>query len=250
MQQLPKHLAIIMDGNGRWAQERHLPRIMGHQKGVETVRKVVEECRSVGIPYLTLYAFSSENWGRPAEEVSALMGLLARYLRKELQSLLKQNIRLNVIGEISRLPQNIRKILSDIIEQTKDNNIMTLTLALSYGARDELLRTTKTVVQEVLDGKCGIEDIDEIFFSSRLDTAGLPDPDFLIRTSGEMRISNFLLWQLAYTELYFCNNYWPDFDQDALNKALIEFRQRKRRFGLTAEQMQQDESGQKGGSAH
>ena len=250
MQHLPKHLAIIMDGNGRWAQERHLPRIMGHQRGVESVRKVVEECHSIGIPYLTLYAFSSENWGRPVDEVTALMGLLARYLSKELKTLVKQKIRLNVIGEIDRLPNNIREILSDIVLQTKDNSSMTLTLALSYGSRDEMLRACRTLAQDVLDGTCLPEEIDETRFSNRLDTVGLPDPDFLIRTSGEMRISNFLLWQMAYTELYFCSNYWPDFDQDALNKALIDFRQRKRRFGLTSEQLQQDEFDQQGGSTH
>ncbi len=250
MQHLPKHLAIIMDGNGRWAQERHLPRMVGHQRGVESVRKVVEECRSVGIPFLTLYAFSSENWGRPADEVSALMGLLARYLRKELKSLLAQKICLKVIGEIDRLPENIRDILSDISNQTKGNNAMTLTLALSYGSRDEMLRAFRTLAQGVLDGSVAPDKIDEQLFSAHLDTAGTPDPDFLIRTSGEMRISNFLLWQLAYTELYFCDVYWPDFNKDVLNSALAEFGQRKRRFGLTAEQLQQDIASQKGGSSH
>lgn len=250
MQHLPKHLAIIMDGNGRWAQERHLPRMVGHQKGVESVRRVVEASRSVGIPYLTLYAFSSENWGRPAEEVSALMGLLARYLRKELQSLLSQKIRLKVIGEIDRLPENIREILSDIVAQTQDNNVMTLTLALSYGSRNEMLRVCRSLAQSALDGNVTPDQIDEALFSSNLDTAGMPDPDFLIRTSGEMRISNFLLWQLAYTELYFSNVYWPDFDLDVLNVALAEFGQRKRRFGLTAEQLRQDNADQNGGASH
>ena len=250
MQHLPKHLAIIMDGNGRWAQERHLPRIVGHQKGVESVREVVEECRAKGIPYLTLYAFSSENWGRPAEEVSALMGLLARYLRKELKSLLTQKIRLQVIGEIERLPKNIREILADIILQTQENNAMTLTLALSYGSRDELLRACRALAQEVTAGNITPDAIDEKLFASRLDTAGMPDPDFLIRTSGEMRISNFLLWQIAYTELYFCKVYWPDFDKEVLNSALAEFGQRKRRFGLTTEQLQQDIANEKGGAAH
>ena len=178
------------------------------------------------------------------------MGLLARYLSKELKTLVKQRIRLNVIGEIDRLPNNIREILSDIVMQTKDNSSMTLTLALSYGSRDEMLRACRSLAQDVLDGTCLPEEIDETRFSTRLDTVGLPDPDFLIRTSGEMRISNFLLWQMAYTELYFCSNYWPDFDQDALNKALIDFRQRKRRFGLTSEQLQQDEFDQQGGSTH
>jgi undecaprenyl diphosphate synthase len=237
VQQIPKHLAIIMDGNGRWAQKRHLPRMVGHQKGVETVRMVVEECRTIGIQHLTLYAFSSENWGRPAAEVSALMGLLARYLRKELKLLLAQNIRLNVIGEIKRLPKNIREILSDIIAQTQENSTMTLTLALSYGSRDEIIRACRALAQDVLDGTFTTETIDEKQFSAKLDTAGMPDPDFLIRTSGEMRISNFLLWQLAYTELYFSDVYWPDFDKEVLSAALAEFGQRKRRFGLTAEQL-------------
>ena len=250
MQHLPKHLAIIMDGNGRWAQNRSLPRIMGHQKGAESVRRIVEECRSLGIPYLTLYAFSSENWGRPEDEVSALMGLLARYLRKELASLLSQNIRLNVIGEIGRLPADIRDILTDIVLQTQDNSAMTLTLALSYGSRNELLRACRTLAQEVLDGVCTPDMIDEEMFSSRLDTVGLPDPDFLIRTSGEMRISNFLLWQMAYAELYFCDIYWPDFNETALENALVEFGQRKRRFGLTTEQLKQEESDQHGGSTY
>ncbi len=250
MQHLPKHLAIIMDGNGRWAQERHLPRMVGHQKGVEAVRNVVEECRSAGISYLTLYAFSSENWGRPAEEVSALMGLLARYLRKELKSLLTQKIRLKVIGEIDRLPGNIREILSEVSNQTKDKTSMTLTLALSYGSRDEMLRACRALAQGVSDGTFTSDMIDEQLFSSQLDTVGMPDPDLLIRTSGEMRISNFLLWQMAYTELYFCEVYWPDFTKEVLNVALTEFGQRKRRFGLTAEQLQQDSANQKGGSSH
>lgn len=250
MQHLPNHLAIIMDGNGRWAQERHLPRMVGHQKGVESVRTVVEACHNVGIPYLTLYAFSSENWGRPAEEVSALMGLLARYLRNELQSLLSQKIRLKVIGDVERLPENIRKILSDIVEQTQENCSMTLTLALSYGSRDEILRACRSLVQSALDGNLAADKIDESLFSSSLDTSGLPDPDFLIRTSGEMRISNFLLWQLAYTELYFSDVYWPDFDIETLNVALAEFGQRKRRFGLTPEQLQKDNVDQNGGASH
>jgi len=239
-----------MDGNGRWAQKRHLPRVMGHQKGVESVRSVVEECRSLGIPYLTLYAFSSENWGRPAEEVSSLMGLLSRYLSKELSTLLTQKIRLNVIGEIERLPKNIRDILTEIVTRTQENNTMVLTLALSYGSRNELLRACRTLAQEAIDGACSPKEIDEKLFASRLDTAGMPDPDFLIRTSGEMRISNFLLWQMAYAELYFCPTYWPDFNKEALQTALSEFSQRKRRFGLTAEQLKQNETDHHGGSAH
>ncbi|PLX74588.1 MAG: isoprenyl transferase [Desulfuromonas sp.] len=237
MDHIPQHLAIIMDGNGRWAQKRHLPRIVGHQKGVETVRRVVEECCSLGIKHLTLYAFSSENWGRPADEVAALMGLLAKYLTSELKMLLSNRVRLNVIGETAKLPDNIRQTLEGAVERTRDNDSMTLTLALSYGARDEILRTCQQLAGRVAAGEIAPSDIDEELFSDALDTAGIPDPDLLVRTSGEMRISNFLLWQLAYTELYFSNKFWPDFDRDELHEAIREFGRRQRRFGLTSEQV-------------
>lgn len=242
MEQIPRHLAIIMDGNGRWAQQRHLPRIVGHQKGVEAVRQVVEECCTLGIEHLTLYAFSSENWGRPADEVSALMGLLANYLKSELKTLLSNKIRLNVIGEIRKLPDNIRKTLEETMARTGENASMTLTLALSYGSRDEILRACKSVAVKVKQGDLTPEAVTDELFAGELDTAGIPDPDLLIRTSGEMRISNFLLWQLAYTELYFTEVFWPDFNKDELLKALQKYGSRQRRFGLTPEQMVDDQS--------
>jgi len=247
MEHIPRHLAIIMDGNGRWAQQRHLPRLVGHQKGVEAVRQVVEECCSLGICHLTLYAFSSENWGRPADEVAALMGLLATYLKSELKTLLSNKVRLRVIGESEKLPKNIRKTLDEAVERTSQNDSMTLTLALSYGSRAELLNVCKSLAARVGCGELRSEEIDEELFSAALDTGGVPDPDFLIRTSGEMRISNFLLWQLAYTELYFTDVFWPDFSREELHKALLEFGRRQRRFGLTAEQLlKQDRSGDGG----
>lgn len=237
MDHIPQHLAIIMDGNGRWAQQRHMPRIVGHQKGVDTVRKTVEECCSLGVRHLTLYAFSSENWGRPADEVAALMGLLAKYLTSELKTLLSNRIRLNVIGETGKLPNGIRKTLEKTMEQTCENDSMTLTLALSYGSRDEILRACKAVGHKIENGELKAADVTEEVLAKELDTTGIPDPDLLIRTSGEMRISNFLLWQLAYTELYFTDVFWPDFSTKELHKALTEYSCRQRRFGLTSEQM-------------
>ncbi len=247
MDHIPQHIAIIMDGNGRWAQQRHMPRIVGHQRGVDVVRQVVEECCSLGVRHLTLYAFSSENWGRPADEVAALMGLLAKYLTSELKSLLSNRIRLNVIGEIGKLPDNIRRTLDKTIERTRENDSMTLTLALSYGSRDEILRACRAIASKVEDGSMRSEDIVEDLFTGELDTAGIPDPDLLIRTSGEMRISNFLLWQTAYTELYFTDVFWPDFSRKELQKALEEYGRRQRRFGLTAEQLQKQENSSGGG---
>jgi len=234
---LPRHLAIIMDGNGRWAEQRGLPRIVGHQRGVEVVKSVVEECRSLGIDYLTLYAFSSENWGRPAVEVTALMELLCLYLEGELQAMLGGRIRLRVIGETARLPQPARRILEQTIERTAVNDGMTLTLALSYGSRDEIVRAVRTLAAEAKGGRLVPEEIDESTLAGVLDTAGMPDPDLLIRTSGEMRISNFLLWQMAYTEHYFTDVLWPDFDGEQLHRALEEYAGRQRRFGLTGAQL-------------
>jgi undecaprenyl diphosphate synthase len=235
---VPSHLAIIMDGNGRWAEQRHLPRILGHRKGVEVVQSVVDECLAQGMSYLTLFAFSSENWGRPQDEVEALMGLLGRFLKKELPSLQKRNIRLNAIGEINRLPQKIREILDDIIEDTSGNDALVLTLALSYGARNELVRVAQSLAEKAISGKIAPRDIGETDVAAALDTSGLPDPDLLIRTSGEMRISNFLLWQLAYAELYFTDVLWPDFNAEHLREAIAEYGRRHRRFGLTAAQLQ------------
>lgn len=243
MQHIPRHLAVIMDGNGRWAQQRHLPRIVGHQKGVESVRQIVKSCCELGIEHLTLYAFSSENWGRPEDEVAALMTLLANYLDSELKSMLSNRIRLNVIGEIDRLPGNIVKTLEKTMERTRENDSMTLTLALSYGARDEILQVCRTLAEKAGHGELRPEEIDENMFCNHLDTREIPDPDLLIRTSGEMRISNFLLWQLAYTELYFTDIYWPDFGEKELQAALDEFGRRQRRFGLTAEQIKKTGGG-------
>ncbi|OEU76062.1 MAG: di-trans,poly-cis-decaprenylcistransferase [Desulfuromonadales bacterium C00003107] len=237
---IPQHLAIIMDGNGRWAEQQQLPRIFGHRQGVETVRTVVKECRALGIPHLTLYAFSSENWGRPAAEVAALMELLGLFLAQELETLMAEDIRLRVIGNTSLLPVKVRQVLEDTIQRTAGNHRLVLTLALSYGARDEILRAVQSLATEVQEDKLAVAEIDESRFSAALDTAGLPDPDLLIRTSGEMRISNFLLWQLAYAELYFTEVLWPDFSADELRRALDAFTARQRRFGLTAAQSPSD----------
>ncbi len=228
---LPEHIAIIMDGNGRWAQRRGLPRIAGHQQGVSTVRTVVEECSTLGIRYLTLYAFSSENWSRPDEEVQSLMALLGQYLSSELPMLLKHRIRFRVIGDVSRLPKEIYASLKETIDTTRENTGLTLTLALSYGARDEVLRAVRRLAGDIKNGNLSEDEITEDVFSSYLDTQGTPDPDLLIRTSGEMRISNFLLWQMAYTELYFCSCLWPDFTVEQLKEALDDFESRSRRFG-------------------
>lgn len=235
--QIPTHLAIIMDGNGRWAEQRHLPRILGHRKGVETVQGVVDECLKLGVRYLTLYAFSSENWGRPQDEVEALMGLLGSFLKKELSQLQKQGIRLTAIGELDRLPQPVHEILQDIITKTAGNDRMVLNLALSYGSRNELTRALRSLGREIAEGTLSVEDLTEDAIGNALDTAGLPDPDLVIRTSGEMRVSNFLLWQLAYSELYFTDALWPDFSRELLYKAIEEYSNRQRRFGLTAAQL-------------
>jgi undecaprenyl diphosphate synthase len=238
---IPKHLAIIMDGNGRWAQKHHLPRILGHRKGVERVQDVVDECLALGIRHLTLYAFSSENWGRPRDEVEALMGLLGSYLQRELKRLPMRRIRLRAIGELDRLPEKVRAVLDELITSTSNNNDLVLTLALSYGGRNELVRAARTLAREVTAGRLAPEAIDEECLAGALDTAGFPDPDLLIRTSGETRISNFLLWQAAYAEFVFLDVLWPDFSPAHLRKALVEFSRRERRFGLTASQLGADE---------
>ncbi len=240
--QIPRHLAIIMDGNGRWAEKRRLARIFGHRKGVETVQQIVKECRTLGIAYLTLYAFSSENWRRPEGEVSALMGLLVRYLQSEMETLMSRRIRLRVIGEIGRLPDEVRRILEETVARTEANDEMVLTLALSYGARNELVRAVRSVARAAARGEIDPDAVDEEMLDGALDTAGIPDPDLLIRTSGEMRISNFLLWQLAYTELYFSDVLWPDFGPGELRRALEVFGRRQRRFGLTGAQIEGDDA--------
>lgn len=240
MSTLPRHIAIIMDGNGRWAEARHLPRILGHRRGVETVRKVVEHCRRLGVEVLTLYAFSSENWRRPEDEVGALMGLLGSYLSSELTTMLREGIRLQVIGDTARLPGQVREVLDKTVVKTAGNRDMTLVLALSYGGRDEIVRACRQLVQGAVDGVLQPDRIDADAIAAALDTADLPDPDLLIRTSGEMRISNFLLWQIAYAELYFCETFWPDFNEAELDRALAEYARRQRRFGLTGAQLGQN----------
>jgi len=222
---LPVHIAIIIDGNGRWAKKRNLPRIYGHREGIKTVRKIVEVCSDLGIKILTLYAFSTENWKRPQKEVQGLMRLLNFYLDKEGNKLHKNNIKFIVIGDISKLSENIQQKIKHIIELTKNNTKMILNIALNYGGRQEIIHC----VNEIL--KTNYKNIDEEIFSKFIFTKNLPDPDLLIRTSGELRISNFLLWQIAYTELYFTPILWPDFDKIELYKAIIEYQNRKRRFG-------------------
>jgi undecaprenyl diphosphate synthase len=236
---LPRHLAIIMDGNGRWAEQRLLKRIIGHHRGAETVQMVVEESNNLGIGYLTLFAFSSENWSRPKSEVQALMTLLKKYVRNELRRMLKNNIRFNIIGNRCDLPEEVNQILDDALQQTAANTGMVLTLALSYGGRQEIVRAAAGIARQVANGSLTPEQVTEELFASRLDTNGLPDPDLLIRTSGEMRISNFLLWQLAYTELYFTEINWPDLTVNALHGALADYQSRERRFGKTSAQLSQ-----------
>ncbi|MBP1727847.1 MAG: pyrophosphate synthase [Deltaproteobacteria bacterium] len=240
---LPNHLAIIMDGNGRWAQARMLPRIMGHRKGVQTVRLIVEECTKVGIRFLTLFAFSAENWSRPKTEVRSLMSLLKKYIRLEVPRMMRNNTRFRVIGNRDDLPEDVRIALDDAMAVTAGNSGMTLTLALSYGSRQEILQAAKAVAADIVNGRLLPAELTENSFSDYLYTAALPDPDLLIRTSGEMRISNFMLWQLAYAELYFTEVNWPDFGREELHKALNDYRLRERRFGLTSDQLRSVISG-------
>jgi undecaprenyl diphosphate synthase len=230
---MPRHVAIIMDGNGRWAIRKGLPRIAGHKRGVETVRRVTEECRRIGIDVLTLYAFSDENWGRPKEEVGFLMDLLGTFLKSEIATMKKNDIRFRTIGRIERLPSSARKWIERAMTETAGNTGMVMNLALSYGGRGEILEAIKRL------NAAGVttQQLTDEVFSSHLDTAGLPDPDLIIRTSGEKRISNFLLWQAAYAELYFTDTLWPDFSEKDLHAALIEYQGRQRRFGLTQEQL-------------
>lgn len=234
---IPRHVAIIMDGNGRWAKEHGKPRIFGHRNGVKAVREITEAAAETGIEYLTLYAFSTENWNRPPLEVNALMEMLVSTLRDELSTMNKNNIRLNMIGDITRLPAMTRKALLEGIENTRDNTRMTLTLALNYSARWEITEATRKAVQMASKGLLKPEEIDETTVSSFMSTAGMPDPELLIRTSGEHRISNYLLWQIAYTELYFTDVYWPDFDREEFYKAILDYQTRERRFGKISEQL-------------
>lgn len=230
-ERLPKHVAIIMDGNGRWAEKHAFPRVRGHRKGAESVRTIVTSSRKLGIEYLTLYAFSEENWKRPPHEVNALMKLLGSFLKRELKEMKENGIRLNVIGRTDKLPATTREVLSDTIAQTSHGERMVLTLALSYGGRQEILDAVRSLAQKVKSGILDPGDITEDQFSGSLYTNGMPDPDLLIRTSGEYRISNFLLWQISYSEIYITPTLWPDFGEPEFLKAISEYQLRDRRFG-------------------
>jgi undecaprenyl diphosphate synthase len=236
-EKLPRHIAVIMDGNGRWAQQRSLPRIAGHRAGVEAVRQTVETCRELGVPVLTLYAFSRENWQRPKWEVKALMGLLSHYLRSEIKKLKQNDIALRAIGNLDQLPDKVRELLARAEEQTAVCRAMVLNLALSYSGRSEIIRAVRNLVQDVRQGKVEAEGIDEVLFEKYLYTQGLPDPDLLIRTSGEYRLSDFLIYQLAYAEIYVTKTLWPDFRKKDLVAAISEYQNRERRFGLTGDQI-------------
>ncbi len=236
-QALPRHLAIIMDGNGRWAQARGLPRVAGHEAGAESVREITRACRQAGLEALTLYSFSTENWRRPEDEVKALMGLLGRYLVEERREILENGIRLNAIGQLDRLPIPVRAALKELMHASRHNKGMTLTLALSYGGRAEIVEAARALAKKAAAGRLRPDAIDEDSFAAELGTAGLPDPDLLVRTSGELRLSNFLLWQLAYAEIYVTDVLWPDFRREELEKAFASFRTRERRFGKTSAQV-------------
>jgi len=235
--EIPRHIAIIMDGNGRWAQRRGMPRIAGHREGVESVRDIVEVCGQLGVEYLTLYAFSTENWKRPEEEISLLMRLLVKALRDETDRLHRNNVRLNSIGDIVTLPREVRDELNESIRKTKGNTGLTLILALSYSGRWDLTGAVRTIVRDARAGALAVEDVNEELIGSRLSTKGIPDPDLLVRSSGEFRLSNFLLWQLAYTEMYVTAKFWPSFRRPDLYEAIREYQDRERRFGMVSEQL-------------
>lgn len=236
---IPRHIAIIMDGNGRWAAERGKERSYGHQAGVETVRRITAECTKLGVEYLTLYTFSTENWNRPSQEVAALMGLVLSSLEDEI--FMKNNVRFRVIGDMARLPKEVQAKLEETMEHTANNSAMTMVVALSYSSRWEITDTMRRLAKEVKDGLLRPEDITEESISQRLATVFMPDPDLLIRTGGELRISNYLLWQIAYTELYFCDTYWPDFNEEDLHKAIASYQRRQRRFGKTEAQVESNQ---------
>lgn len=234
---IPTHIAIIMDGNGRWAKQRGTQRIFGHKNAVGAVRSTIEACAELGVKYLTLYAFSTENWNRPKAEVDALMRLLVNTINSETESLVKNNISLKTIGDKNSLPKNVQKKLDEIVEYTSKCNGLTVVLALSYSSRWEILNAVKRLSSDVLQNKVNLESIDDTIFGKYLTTSGIPDPDLMIRTSGEYRISNFLMWQLAYAELYFTSTLWPDFGKEDLYQAIIDFQKRERRFGKISEQL-------------
>lgn len=237
LNKLPQHIAIIMDGNGRWAKNKGKFRVFGHESGVLSVKDIVEGCIEVGVKYLTVYAFSTENWNRPIEEVNALMELLISTINQEAETLNKNNIRLNAIGDINSLPQKCIDDLHDAMQKTKNNNKCTLTLALSYSSKWELVEAAKKIAAKVKTGELDLNDINEQEFAAQLTTHNIPDPELMIRTSGEHRISNFLLWQLAYTELYFTETLWPDFRREHLFEAIVDYQKRERRFGKISEQL-------------
>lgn len=234
---LPEHIAIIMDGNGRWAKNQGKFRVFGHESGVLSVKDIVEGCVEIGVKYLTVYAFSTENWNRPIEEVNALMELLISTINQEAETLNKNNIRLNAIGDLKSLPQKCIDDLADAMNKTKDNTKCTLTLALSYSAKWEIVEAARKIAEQVKAGQLGIDQIDEQLFAAKLTTANIPDPELMIRTSGEHRISNYLLWQMAYTELYFTETLWPDFRREHLYEAIVNYQKRERRFGKISEQL-------------
>lgn len=233
---IPAHIAIIMDGNGRWAAKRGLERSYGHQAGVETVRRITAACTKLGVKYLTLYTFSTENWNRPSDEISALMGLVLSSLEDEI--FMKNDVRFRVIGDIARLPEDVQKKLHETEEHTKDNATMTMVVALSYSSRWEITKAVQDIVTDVKAGKISEQEICEDMVSNYLQTAFMPDPDLLIRTGGEVRVSNYLLWQIAYSELYFCDTFWPDFAEEDLYRAIANYQSRQRRFGKTEQQIE------------
>ena len=241
MNHIPAHIAIIMDGNGRWATAKGKPRSYGHQAGVDTVRRITSECTRLGVKYLTLYTFSTENWNRPADEVAALMALVLSSLEDEI--FMKNNVRFQVIGDTGRLPQAVQQKLQETMQHTAGNTAMTMVVALSYSARWEITHAAQQIARLVADGKTSPDDISEQTMAQHMQTSFMPDPDLLIRTGGELRISNYLLWQIAYSELYFCDTFWPDFSEDDLHKAIASYQQRQRRFGKTEAQVEEGENG-------
>ena len=239
MTRIPQHIAIIMDGNGRWAIERGKDRSFGHQAGVDAVRCITSECTRLGVKYLTLYTFSTENWNRPADEVAALMGLVLTSLEDEI--FMKNNVRFRVLGDMSRIPADVLKKLRETEEHTAGNTAMTMNVALSYSSKLELVTAMRNIATEVKEGRLAVDAINEDTVTEHLYTNFMPDPELLIRTGGELRISNYLLWQIAYSELYFCDTYWPDFDEACLHKAIADYQHRQRRFGKTGEQVENEE---------
>ncbi len=238
MERIPQHIAIIMDGNGRWATERGKDRSFGHQAGVDAVRTITSECTRLGVKYLTLYTFSTENWNRPPEEVAALMGLVLTSLEDEI--FMKNNVRFRVVGDRSRIPADVQKKLRETEEHTANNDKMTMVVALSYSSKWEIVEAVRNIAADVKEGKMKLSEITEKTIDEHLQTNFMPDPELLIRTGGELRISNYLLWQIAYSELYFCDTYWPDFDEECLHKAIASYQGRQRRFGKTEAQVERE----------